>query len=479
MPDREHGLLPRWGTAPMPAPPAFTLPNIFRTVGPGVIGLGLAIGSGEWLLGPSVVVTYGVAFLWITTVSVLLQVLLNLEMARYTLSTGEPIITGFMRTRPGPAFWGWTYVVLAFLQYGWPGWALASATATAAMWLGRLPTAEDAGLVLLHGYFTFGLCFVITLASRKVERAVERAMWLMMGSVVVYLVGIDLFVVSADNWGKMAAGFVNVGRLPPGADWLLLGAFAAYSGIGGIGNAFVTNWMRDKGHGMSQTVGYIAGGLGRQGTLSPQGNVFEVNDETLARWRGWWRYANIDQWAIFGVGSLLGMSLTAVLTLQLVPAGTTIGGWAVANMQAEAVAAVHGRVFWYLTTICGFWVLFSTQLGIVDGVPRAMTDVLWSGSAAVRRRQGGDVRRVYIPAIVLFGLWGAVALNLAQPLTLVIISANVGGFVTLCLALHTIVVNRLFLPVELRPPLWREAALVLTALFYGVFVVLALWTVLM
>lgn len=116
---------------------------------------------------------------------------------------------------------------------------------------------------------------------------------------------------------------------------------------------------------------------------------------------------------VFGVGSLAGMALTAALTLQFVPAGTATGGWAVANMQAEAIAAVHGRVFWYLTVVCGFWVLFSTQLGVVDGVPRSATDVLWSGSPAVRRWSGGDVRKVYYTALVLtaafYGLFAVMA----------------------------------------------------------------------
>ena len=56
----------------MPAPPAFTRRNVLRTIGPGIIGLGAAIGSGEWLLGPSVIVAYGPSLLWITTVAVLL-----------------------------------------------------------------------------------------------------------------------------------------------------------------------------------------------------------------------------------------------------------------------------------------------------------------------------------------------------------------------------------------------------------------------
>jgi hypothetical protein len=468
------GLLPPWGVAPLPVPPAFTPRNILRAVGPGVIGLGVALGSGEWLLGPSVVVTYGAALLWITTVAVLLQVLLNLEMARYTLYTGEPIMTGYMRTWPGPAFWGWTYAVLSFLQYGWPGWALASATATAALILGRMPTVADAPSVIAIGYTTFAACFAIALSGRKIERTIERAMWIMVVSIVAYLLVIDLTMVSAANWSQVASGLTRFGRVPAGADWVLLGAFAAYSGLGGVGNAFITNWMRDKGLGMGQTVGYIPGAAGERVRLSPHGNVFVTDAAALVSWRGWWKLVSVDQWAVFGLGSLTGMALTALLTLQFVPAGSTIGGWAVAGMQAEGIAAAHGNVFWYLTLVCGLWILFSTQLGIVDGLPRATTDILWSASARVRRWRGGDVRAVYYAVLAVFAVWGCVALNLAQPVTLIILGANIAGFTFVLISLHTIVVNRRFLPAVLRPPVWREACLVLMAVFYGFFVVLAL-----
>jgi hypothetical protein len=471
----DAGLLPAWGVADLPAPPAFTARNVFKTIGPGVIGLGVAIGSGEWLLGPSVVVTYGAALLWIATVAVGLQILLNLEMARYTLYTGEPIITGYMRTWPGPGVWGWTYAVLGFLQYGWPGWALASATASAALLLGRMPTEADAGTVVRLGYATFGACFLIALLGKKVERTIEYAMWIMVSAVVLYLLAVDVATVSGAHWASVFGGFSRVGVIPAGADWFLLGAFAAYSGLGGIGNAYVTNWMRDKGFGMGATVGYIPGAAGGNVRLAAHGNVFTVNAASLRAWRGWWKFVNVDQWAIFGFGSLAAMALTALFTLQYVPAGSRISGWAVANLQASGIAAVHGPLFWHLTLICGFWVLFSTQLGVVDGLPRATTDVLWSGSAAVRRWRGGDVRAVYYGVLAVFAVWGCVALNLAQPITLIIIGANIAGFNFVLEGVHTIVVNRRFLPRELRPARWREAALVLMAIFYGLFVALALW----
>jgi hypothetical protein len=438
-------------------------------VGPGVIALGIAIGSGEWLLGPSVIVRYGPTLLWITTGAVLLQVLLNLEMARYTLYTGEPIVVGYMRTWPGPGFWGWTYSVLCFLQIGWPGWALASATASAALLLGRLPEQGDARLVILLGYATFAACVLIVTVGRKIERSLEWAMWIMMATIFAYLLTLDLTTVSGANWAKLARGLTSFGTFPEGIDWPLVGAFAAYSGLGGMSNVFITHWMRDKGFGMAGTVGYIPGALGDRVGLPPQGNVFEVDRDNLAAWRNWWKFLNVDQWGIFALGSIVGMSLTCALTLQFVPAGTVTGDWAVAGMQASNIAAELGPVFWYLTLLSGLWVLFSTQLGNLEGVPRMITDILWCGSPAVRRWRGGDVRAVYYTVLLVFVVWACIALGLVRPLVLIVIGANAAGVIFFVASLHTLVVNRKFLPRDLRPALWREAALVACALFYASF----------
>ncbi|HXF94778.1 MAG TPA: Nramp family divalent metal transporter [Gemmatimonadales bacterium] len=477
MPAPDHGHLPPWGRAALPAPPPFTLRNVLATVGPGVIALGVAIGSGEWLLGPSVVVRYGTGLLWITTVAVVLQVLLNLEMARYTLYTGEPVVVGFMRTWPGPGFWGWAYSVLCFFHIGWPGWALASATATAALVLGRLPQPGDARLVILLGYATFAACLLIVTLGRKIERSLEWAMWILMAAVFGYLLVVDIATVSGANWVRLARGLASVGAFPEGVDWPLVGAFAAYSGLGGMSNVFITHWLRDKGFGMAATVGYIPGALGGRLGLAPRGNVFDVTPQSLGAWRGWWRFLNVDQWGIFGAGAILGMSLTCVLTLEYVPPGSGVGDWAVAGMQASRIAEALGRPFWYLTLLCGLWVLFSTQLGNMEGVPRMVTDMLWSGSARVRRWCGGDVRAVYYAVLGVFAVWAFIALGLARPLVLIVLGANAAGVIFLVVSLHTLRLNRKFLPPELRPSRWREAALVACALFYASFALGALVSV--
>ena len=66
------------------------------------------------------------------------------------------------------------------------------------------------------------------------------------------------------------------------------------------------------------------------------------------------------------------------------------------------------------------------------------------------------------------------ALRFVALLTLLLIAANIGGANFVLLSLHTLVVNRRFLPRELRPPLWREAAVLLCTAFYGTFAVVSL-----
>ena len=103
---------PRWNVAELPAAPEFSARQWKLLIGPGLLLAGSAIGGGEWLFGPIVTARYGGQLMWIAAISILLQVSHNLCMMRYTLYTGEPIFVGFFRTRPGPMFWVFFYLLL-------------------------------------------------------------------------------------------------------------------------------------------------------------------------------------------------------------------------------------------------------------------------------------------------------------------------------------------------------------------------------
>src|SRR5215467_11102873 len=141
-PEARSGLDP-WRRGELPAAPRPKGFGWFSAIGPGVIVLGVSIGSGEFLLGPAAFVKYGLSLLWVVGVAALLQTLLNVELMRYTMATGEPVFTGFMRTRPRSTFWAWVYAILFFLQVGWPAWAGAAAGAIFFLWFRQVASPAD------------------------------------------------------------------------------------------------------------------------------------------------------------------------------------------------------------------------------------------------------------------------------------------------------------------------------------------------
>ncbi len=477
---KDHGMLPAWGTADLPAPPPYNFTNALKLIGPGAIALGISIGSGEWLLGPTVTAKYGAGLLWVATVSILLQLVYNTEAVRYTLYTGEPIFTGFLRTKPGPKFWGPFYVVLFALQVGWPGWALTAATALSAGILGRMPTAADRSMVLFWGYATFILAIVVISLGKKVQKTMEYVQWFFIGWILLYLLGIDLFATPVASWMKVAGGFAGLGGVmggrmwPDPGDWVLVAAFAAYAGMGGLVNGTVTNWVRDKGWGMGSKVGYIPAMVGgAKVNLSYTGKVFPLTPENLSRFNQWWKFVMADQAWVWTLGCFLGMALPAILTVTFVPASAKPDQWAIAAVIADGIKGRFGEGFWFLTLLNGFWILLSTQIGQLEAFVRTTTDILWTGER-VRRWASDDVRKVYYPILLGICLLGMVLINFGAPLALIIIGAFISGVNFVIMGAHTRVVQWKFLPDQLQPPVWRKLALGAMILFFAFFATLGI-----
>jgi hypothetical protein len=113
----------------------------------------------------------------------------------------------------------------------------------------------------------------------------------------------------------------------------------------------------------------------------------------------------------------------------------------------------------------GFWILFSTHLGNTDLLIRTITDVLWMGSPEVRRWRTQSIRRLYYSLLVPYTLFAFFAVRLGAPLDLFKILANTAGLIMVISSVQIFIVNRRFLPPEVRVP-WREWALLASSLFY-------------
>ena len=473
--ESRSGLDP-WGQAELPEPPRPKGLQWMGVVGPGVIVLGASIGSGEFLLGPANFVRYGLTMLWVVGVAVLLQTNFNTELMRYTMATGEPAITGFMRTGRRSTLWAVVYALLYFLQVGWPAWAATAAGAFFFLGTKRLPGPEDATVVYLIGVATFLVCVAILLVGRRIERTLEILNWILVIAIIGSFLVLSVLFVAPSTWIAAAAGFVgyapSTGRftfLPPGADYILIGAFAGYCGAGGVINITLSNWARDKGYGMGGVTGYILAAVGgKKVYLAHSGFTFPPDESNMARWRGWWRVVKMDQWVIYLIGAILGMLLPAVLYVTFLQPGEDIRGLGIAAELASAMEArfaLMGGVVAFL----GAWVLFKTQLDVMEGMVRGVTDIIWTGSKRVRSWRGGDVRTIYYSLLGIAVVWGMIALKLAQPILLLQIGANVAGATFVIAGLHLYYVNTRLLPEAVRPKLWPRIGLIALVVFYGVF----------
>ncbi len=475
----DAGMLPPWNVADCPAAPPFVWKNILAVIGPGTIALSMSIGTGEWILGPAVIVKYGFYMMWIVTLGVLFQLAMNLEFIRYTVYTGEPVANGFMRTRPGPAFWAVTYILLGLCQVGWPAWAKSSAGVIFALMKGRLPGelqgVDDSGILVVLGIIPFLITIVTVSVGGRIERVLERVNKFMVLFVVVFLLSVCVWMVPLRMWGAGFVGLFQFGALPPGpTDWVLLAAFAGFAANGGIGNVYTSNWIRDKGYGMGSVVGYIPSAVGGSVVkVSPVGSVFPTTPENMSRWRAWWKYVHVDQTLVWAIGCFVGMYLNVILAKATIAAGTNLEGLAVGTYQAKFLAEHGGRLLWYLTLLNGFWILFGSQLCIVEGFVRLSTDIVWTGSAKIREAAKGDIRRVYYVLLVLFAIWGCIAMNL-EPGTLVKLAANAAGFILVVAGIHVLILNRRFLPREVRGPFWLRLAVGLGVCFYAFFSIMSI-----
>jgi hypothetical protein len=482
-PETQSGL-DAWRRLPLPSAPRPRGFQWLSVVGPGVIVLGASIGSGEFLIGPAAIVKYGLTLLWVTTCGAALQTHFNTELMRYTLATGEPVFTGFMRTRPSWLLWAWIYVVLYILNVGWPAWAGAAAGSIFFLVNGTLPGAQDAETVYRIAIGGYGICFLVLLFGRSIERTLELLNWLLVVVIIGTFSILAIVFVPGATWWSMLTGFVGFSPssrsfnfMPTGADWFLMAAFAGASGAGGVVNLTLTNWARDKGYGMSKASGFIPAAVGGgQATLEHVGATFEPDQRSMKEWRAWWRIMMVDQWGIFFAGAMLGMALPAMLYATFIPVGSDIRGYGAAAALAQAMGTQLGAVFGTTVALLGVWILFKTQLDLLEGITRAITDLLWSGPSRVRRL-AKDPRRLYYSVLAVAVLWGLIALRLAQPIFLLQLAPNVGAVVFVIAGIHIWYVNTRLLPPGLRPSIWRRAGLAIFILFYGVFAFLSLMSI--
>ncbi|WP_010585979.1 Nramp family divalent metal transporter [Schlesneria paludicola] len=464
------GCLPAWDRADLPEPLPFGFFNLFKTIGPGAILLVAAIGGGEWIAGPMATIKFGRGILWIATLAVVLQTIFNLEAARYTMYTGEPILTGFMRLKPGSLFWAWFYILIGVAQLATPALAAGCGAVLYAAFLGHLPQNADQQATQ-HWIATGVIIFAVALllSGKSIERVLERLSWIMIVFIFGFLIIVNVLFVPREESLRSALGFIGMQPTHGNLDLVLLATFAATAGSGGLGNLAISNWFRDKGFAMGSLSGSIGNALaGEESAVRAIGTTFPTTPENMRRWHTWWRYAVLDQVALWAFGCVIGMYLNVNLAAYLIPPDVELKGMAAGTFQAQYMSEKMWSGFWYLALLNGFWILFSTHLGNTDVLVRLVSDISWVAFPKIRR---WPVSRLYAVLLVLLTTWAVFAVRWGSVLELFEILGVVACPIMAIASLQILRVNTTFLPPAVRPKLWRRIGLVLCSLAYGGFTI--------
>jgi len=442
----------------LPPPPSWT-----KALGVGVVVMGLAIGTGELILWPHLITKHGLNLLWLALVGIGAQYFINQEVARNAVATGEGFFTASSRViKWSSIFWFFS----AILLYIWPGWASAIGTTLAELF--------GFGGYLAWSWATLALVIILTFSGRTAYVMLENSLKIIVPTFFIMLVTISFYNLTLADIVLSLKGVVNFGYIPDGVDINVLLGAVVFAGAGGMLNLCVSLWYRDKQVGMGHHIGRITNPItGKSEAVAATGYIFELTEENLLRWRGWMRYVRIDQGIIFlflGFVTLFLLSVNAYVVLT--PRGIIPEGLQVAVAQANIFGEQWGVFGFKLFLVMASLMLFSVMWTVIDALARMISDILYTNSHAgpfqshLVRFSGVSIGQLYYGVITIVVILGAILLPMKQPLTLLVISAVLGG---LTMAIYTpflIYLNNTKLPKVLRPNWFTNVMMILISVFF-------------
>ena len=382
--------------------------NSLRYLGPGLILSASIVGSGELIATTTLGAKAGFVLLWLVIFSTLVKVAIQIELARWTIITGEPALTGYNRVPPRIGRLGWVnalWILLALsklLQLGGIIGGVAVAFSIL-MPIGGAPLGKTS---LTIWTILIVIVSIAALWSSKYH-LIER--------VAIVLVVIFTAITIMIAFGLPLTPFAySMGDLGSGLTFLIplgtVGAAVAMFGITGVGAdeiTYYTYWCVEKGY--ARWTGPNDG-----------------SQEWVDRANGWIRVMQKDaavSWVIYTFGTLAFYLMgAAVLNPQgLVPEGNemittlsriytdTLGTWASTLFLIGAIAVLGSTMWASIPSWSRMYANLLALLGVFD----------WKDPKP--RRMWVRVFTVALPI-----LWGTAFLYFQTPVLMV----QIGGVAT-------------------------------------------------
>src|SRR3712207_3545876 len=220
-----------------------------KHLGPGLILSASIVGSGELIATTTLGATAGFALLWMVIFSTLVKAAVQVEFARWTISTGQPALTGYNKVPPkiGPLGWVnalWTVMALSkILQIGGIVGGVAIAFSVL-MPLGGDPLGFTSTMIWTIIVVVGSIALLYSNRYGLIERG--AVLLVVVFSTITVLIALGLpFTPFPYSTGDILGGLTFA--IPAGT----LGAAIAMFGITGVGAdeiTFYTYWCVEKGY---------------------------------------------------------------------------------------------------------------------------------------------------------------------------------------------------------------------------------------
>ena len=423
--------------------PPQTLSGIFRRIGPGLILTAGIVGSGELIATTILGAENGYSLLWLILVSCSIKVVVQNELGRYCISTGETTLEAFDRV-PGPRLWVSWLVWLYFLQVITSRFSSGAMLGGIAEILNRIaPGISIGGWVWLTSLATIGLLLV---GRYAVIEKVALALVVIFTALTVSCAFLLSQRAEYFSWGSFFDGLSF--DLPQGGFVMAVTVF----GITGAGTMDLISypyWCIEKGYARF---------------TGPR----ELTEIWRKRALGWIRVMGIDV-----LGSMILYTLPTVAfyllgagilySMGVVPQGSEMIG-----MLSNIYTEILGEKWLYPFLVGAGAVLYSTVFAGTAATSRGFADFLGMVGVFDRRNYAARLKTIRILVLTILFLASLFFMFVEDPVVMVKIGGVAQALMLPIIAFATIYLRYRHTPKQILPKGWITVALWVTSVIITV-----------
>lgn len=404
--------------------PPTTWRGRFKFLGPGMITSAAVVGSGELLTATTLGAQAGFMLLWLVLVSTFIKVWVQIELARWSISTGKVAVTGYNEVPPKIAKRGWMawLVLLMFVQFLTSQAGVISAAAFAFSSL--LPIGGEPYSFLSIGCWV-AILVVIAIAIHLTNRytVVEGISTLLVFLVTAFAV-IMLFSLQGTefSWNLADLGEGMRFQIALGSMGIALSMFGL-TGVGAGEITAYTYWCVEKGY---------AAWTGKN----------DGSQEWTNRARGWIAVMKLDAWVSWVVYTVSTAAFYMLGAAVLHPQGLVPKGDEVMSTIASIFSSTWGQWGAAAFLIGAGVALFKTIIANVPSLGRQVGNTLAVFGAFDWSNQKQRDRWMRVIMIVLPIVWGLFGTVVSSPLALVVLAGILNAVFLMGVAAATIYLSR-------------------------------------